>query len=171
MHKQVLEGLEDYLAGRAQAPLAQALAAHLGVCAECRELVGGMRSQAGMLGVLKAGKELDPAPGFYARVMDRIEAQSALSLWSAFLEPLFMRRFMYTAAALMLVLGFAAATVNDGSGLMQAVPVELTAEIAMPDAASFVGEAEREVVFVNLTSFGGGFQSAPAVRTLPALED
>lgn len=171
MHKQVLEGLEDHLAGRAQAPLAQALAAHLGVCAECRELVGGMRKQADMLGVLKAGTELDPAPGFYARVMDRIEAQASLSFWSVFIEPLFMRRFMYAAAALMLVLGFAAATVNDGSGLMQAVPVEMTAEIAMPDAGSFVGEAEREVVFVNLTSFGGGLQSAPAVRSLPTVED
>lgn len=171
MHKPTLEGLEDYLAGRAEAPQVRALAAHLGECGECRELVGGMRAQAGLLGVLKAGREIEPAPGFYARVMDRIETQAAGSLWSAFIEPLFMRRFMYAAAALMVVLGFAAATVNNGAGLMQAMPVEMTAEIAMPDAASFVGDAEREVVFVNLASFGSGLQSAPAVRTLPAMED
>jgi len=41
----------------------------------------------------------------------------------------------------------------------------------MPDAGSFVGDAEREVVFVNLASFGSGLQSAPAVRTLPTMED
>jgi|GEM_PF-590387 len=171
MHKQTLEGLEDYLAGRMDAPPAQALAAHLGVCAGCREMVSGMRAQAGMLGVLKAGTEMDPAPGFYARVMDRIEAQAAGSLWSIFLEPLFMRRFMYASLALMMVFGVAAASVGDGGGLRQALPVEMTAEIAMPDAGSFVGDAEREVVFVNLASFGSGLQSAPAVRTLPTMED
>lgn len=171
MHKQTMEGLEDYLAGRMAAPPAQILAVHLDGCTECRELVSGMRAQAGQLGILKAAGEVEPVPGFYARVMDRIEAQAAGSLWSIFFEPVFMRRFMYASLALMMVFGVAAATVDKGVDLYQVVPLEMAAEIAMPESPSYIGQAEREVVFVNLASFGSSLPGGTAVSTLPTLED
>jgi anti-sigma factor RsiW len=171
MHKPELEGLEEYLAGRTVAPRAQALAAHLETCVECRELVGGMRAQSAMLGVLKAEGEVEPLPGFYARVMERIEAQAAGSLWSFILEPFVVRRFMYASLALMLVFGVAAATVNNGVDLHQVLPMEMAAEITLPDADSYIGRAERDVVLVNLASFGDGLPGGSAVTALPAMED
>ncbi len=170
MHKPTLEGLEAYLAGRMSDLRAQSLSAHLEGCAECRGMVEGMRAQSGLVRTLKAPADVEPSPGFYARVMDRIEAQTANSLWSVFLEPFFLRRFMYASLTLMMLFGVAAATVNNGVDLHQAVPVEMAVEIAMPDASSYIGQEDREVVFVNLASFGDGLASAPAVKTLPTID-
>jgi hypothetical protein len=103
--------------------------------------------------------------------MERIEAQAAGSLWSFFLEPFVMRRYMYASLALMIIFGVAAATVNNGVDLHQAVPMEMAAEITLPDADSYIGRAERDVVFVNLASFGEGLSGGSAVTALPTLED
>jgi predicted anti-sigma-YlaC factor YlaD len=171
MHKPTLEGLEEYLAGRMSGARARSFSAHLDGCAECRGMVDGMRLQSGMVRSLKAPADVEPPPGFYARVMERIEAQAACSLWSVFLEPFFLRRFMYASLALMMLFVVGAASVNNGVGLHQVVPVEMAVEITMPDASSYIGEEDREVVFVNLASFAGGISSAPAVKSLPTMED
>lgn len=171
MHKPTLEGLEEYLAGRMSELQAQSFSAHLDGCAECRGMVEGMRMQSGLVRSLKAPGDVAPSPEFYARVMDRIEAQASNSLWSVFLEPFFLRRFMYASLTLMMLFSVAAATMNDGVDLHQAVPVEMAVEVTMPDASSYIGHEDREVVFVNLASFGGGLASAPAVKALPAMED
>ena len=88
---------------------AEALAgyrAHLGACSGCREQVAALQAQARMLHILRApAEDLHPAPGFYARVMERIEAQRPVSLWSVFLEPIFARRVMYATLVLLLTLG------------------------------------------------------------------
>ncbi|BDC47987.1 hypothetical protein F183_A03030 [Bryobacterales bacterium F-183] len=56
---------------------------------------------------LKAPPDLAPRPGFYARVMDRVEAQQKSSIWSVFLEPVFSRRLAFASLAMMLLMGFA----------------------------------------------------------------
>ena len=96
MHEPVKEGLEDFLRENGSPEFA----AHLETCRECRGEVERMREQALALRVLRAEQELDPSPGFYARVTARIEAQSRPSIWGVFLEPAFGRRLMYASLAL-----------------------------------------------------------------------
>jgi hypothetical protein len=60
-----------------------------------------------LLAGLKAPEEVCPAPGFYARVMDRIETQRTNSIWSAFLSPIFGRKLAVASCVLMLLLGAA----------------------------------------------------------------
>jgi hypothetical protein len=56
---------------------------------------------------LKAPDETCPAPGFYARVMDRVDAQRSKSIWSVFLQPIFGRRLAVASGVVMLILGAA----------------------------------------------------------------
>src|SRR5512140_617316 len=101
MHEPVKEGLEDFLRENGSPEFA----AHLETCRECRDEVERMRELALALRVLRAEGEMDPPPGFYARVAARIEAQSRPSFWSVFLEPAFGRRLMYASATLVVLLG------------------------------------------------------------------
>ena len=49
--------------------------------------------------------ECEPRPGFYARVMDRIERQTDNSIWAILLMPAFGRRIAIASAALVVLLG------------------------------------------------------------------
>lgn len=68
--------------------------------------------------------ELEPAAGFYARVMARIEAQAVPpSIWNFFLEPLGMR-LVYASLALAVLL-FGAAMMQPGMEEEQVVAAEV----------------------------------------------
>ena len=67
MHEPIWEGMEGYLAGKPDASFSR----HLESCADCRDVVAAMEGQALVIRSLKAPTDLEPAPGFYARVMDR----------------------------------------------------------------------------------------------------
>jgi predicted anti-sigma-YlaC factor YlaD len=166
-----MEGLEAYLAGRTADQAAQALTTHIAGCPECRAMVEAMGEQAGMVRTLKPEQELEPAPGFYARVMERIEAQAAGSFWAVFLEPFFARRFMYASLALMMVMVVAAASVNSETDVHATVPVEMVTEVSLPDSAVFGGQSERDVVLVNLASFGDSLAGGQALRAFPVVDE
>src|SRR5271168_2643505 len=107
MHRLIRDHLEVVLAGSRAAetnsPEAAHLATHLNECQECRGEIEAMREQAETLRTLSAGVE--PQPGFYARVMERIETQGALSIWSVFFDSPFGRRIAFASMALALILG------------------------------------------------------------------
>lgn len=56
---------------------------------------------------LRTTEDVSPRAGFYARVMDRIEAQGGNSIWQIFLQPWFGRRLAVASAVLMLLMGVA----------------------------------------------------------------
>lgn len=60
-----------------------------------------------LLLALKAPADIAPRPGFYGRVMERVEVQQRGSIWSVFLEPVFSRRLAFASLAMMLLMGFA----------------------------------------------------------------
>lgn len=66
-----------------------------------------MREHAELLHTLRspAGIPYEPRPGFYARVMERIETEGPISIWNLFIESAFGRRIAYASVALALVLG------------------------------------------------------------------
>jgi hypothetical protein len=63
-----------------------------------------MREQAAVLRQLRAA-EVEPRPGFYARVLERIEAQTPSSVFTLFFDSLFGRRIAMASLALALLLG------------------------------------------------------------------
>ena len=64
-----------------------------------------MRAHSAALRELRAPDDAEPRPGFYARVMDRIEAQGPASIWNLFIESAFGRRIAVASLALALLLG------------------------------------------------------------------
>ncbi len=156
MHQPVEDGLEDYLSGRAGSANYRGLAAHLQVCVECAAEAGQMKQQAGWMRELRAPADAEPAAGFYARVMDRIEVQSGKSFWGVFLEPVFGKRLALACLALFVLLSSAVWQTNPSPVLHESNPVSLLASEVMPAATGADPSRDRAVVLTNLASYSGG---------------
>src|SRR5258708_709141 len=103
MHREIRNHVEDVLAGSKASPGSE----HSDQCQECRTEIRGRREQASLLRELRAPAEAEavPRPGFYARVLERIEAQGPISIWNLFTESAFGRRIAVASLALALLLG------------------------------------------------------------------
>jgi hypothetical protein len=107
-----------------------------------------------LLSELKAPEDVGPAPGFYARVMDRIESQRSNSIWSVFLEPIFGRRLAVVSGLLMLLLGVALFVPSSefDDGMMAQGNVSMTArEDGLPRVLS--SDQDKDEVLVNLVTY------------------
>ena len=100
MHREIYKHLEDVLTGTPP----DSVAKHLQECAECREEVGAMHGQATIVRRLKAPADVEPRAGFYARVLERIEAEGPVSIWNIFVESAFGKRIALASLALALLL-------------------------------------------------------------------
>lgn len=150
MHPPASEGLENYLAGKPDASMLQ----HLEQCSECRAEVVQFQEQSEVIRVLKAPPDLAPPPGFYSRVMERIDAQRTGSIWSVFLEPLFARRLVYASAVLTLLLGmFLFTSPKDDDMIATSMPEQILAEESHPPADLVDSEQDRNTVLVQLTTY------------------
>lgn len=155
MHDPFVQGLEDHLSGKTQADALARFRAHLDECSECRATVSEFERQARLLRVLRPEEEVEPAPGFYARVRERIEAQSAGSLWSLLLDPFFARKLMYASLTLLVLLGSAVVTSDSHLAIIESVPYEIMAETTQSPAPGVDPSIDREIVFVNLATYNG----------------
>jgi hypothetical protein len=156
MHEPIVEGLEEYLKNGVSRRPMPAFEAHLAACAECREELVILKEQSQLFEVLRLPRELDVTPGFYARVMDRIDSQRSTSFWSVFLEPAFSRRLALASATFLVVLGTYMATAPAAEEPLATHPS--TAETAIgpysyPAAYSDDPQQERNAVLVNLSSY------------------
>jgi predicted anti-sigma-YlaC factor YlaD len=105
MHRIIRDHLEQVLAEPGSAPEHPARK-HLAECEECRDAVNAMREQAAMLRNLRTpAVDAEPRPGFYARVLERIELQTSRSVYELFFDSLFARRIAMASLALALLLG------------------------------------------------------------------
>lgn len=105
MHGSIRDRLEDLLGADTSAVGRQEISGHISACSECASELEAMKTQAQMLRSLKAPGELEPAAGFYARVMQRIEERTKDSIWSAFVYSSFGNRLAYASLTLVVVLG------------------------------------------------------------------
>ncbi|MBV8552465.1 MAG: hypothetical protein JOY54_14275 [Acidobacteriaceae bacterium] len=64
-----------------------------------------MRAQTAMLRSLRSPEEVEPAAGFYARVMQRIEERAKDSIWAVFVYSPFGKRLAYASLTIAVVLG------------------------------------------------------------------
>jgi hypothetical protein len=75
-----------------------------------------MRDQAALLRNLRVPAEVEPAAGFYARVMQRIEERAKDSIWAVFIDSSFGKRLAYASLGIVVALGtyVIAAELRDG---------------------------------------------------------
>ncbi len=157
MRERMRNNLENYLTGSLPAQEHEIFEAMLASNSEEREQLEWMLTQSKLMRETlrtppEVAAELAPAPGFYARVMARVEAEAQPSFWSIFLEP-FGRRVAYASVALLLVMGL----------LMLSTPTEAEPELAEAPGqvliddhpeVHLVGDTadDRDRVFVSLTA-------------------
>ena len=129
--------------------------------AETQRLVQLMETQARLLRSLRPSEaeedDLMPAAGFYARVMQQIEAQRPASIWNLFIEPRFFHRLAVATFSLLLLLG---ATFVSSNYFQQEAPVQAHSEPEMilaapePTPVTSVSQTEgRDVMLRQLTVY------------------
>lgn len=156
MHEPVKVDLEGCLSEQGGSAAAKA---HLASCPECREELVQMREQSSWIQELRVpeAEELEPSPGFYARVMEQIEAQRAkISFWSGFLEPMFAKRLVFASLMLFVLLGTVAAVLQPDrteEEVAQDHPEVIMMERAQPAVAVEDSEQQRNAMLVNLSTY------------------
>jgi hypothetical protein len=100
---------------------------------------------------------VEPPPGFYARVLQRIENTAKASIWAGFLYSPFRKRFAYASLSLALLLGMYV-FVEEKADLD---PHEQAAIVQQSNSAESVfgdQSQQRDAVLVNLASYEGSIQ-------------
>ena len=171
MHREIRHHIEDVLTG-SQAGSRDTLKdarEHLAQCDECRSEVQGMQEQTALIRELRAPEDFaaELRPGFYARVMERIEAEGPISIWNLFIESAFGRRIAVASLALALLIGVYVVTaersVEDSTIALesQQVTIEQTM-VAGEDAPareitrvdqSQTDESSQDAVLANLVTY------------------
>src|SRR5258708_2797912 len=155
MHREICDYLEEILSG---AP-PESATKHLRRCEECRETVVSMAGQAALLRVLKAPADAEPRPGFYARVLERIEAEGPVSIWNLFAESAFGKRIAVASLALALLLGIYLVSVERTAEPMVAgEPTERQCAAPACDAAAAGAPGPAS------PGLGGSWGEAPRAR-------
>ncbi|HEY2843539.1 MAG TPA: hypothetical protein VGJ09_07820 [Bryobacteraceae bacterium] len=166
MHRIIRDHLEEVLAGAGSAP-EHAAGKHLAECDQCRDEVAAMQEHAAFLRQCRATAEVEPRAGFYARVMDRIEAQTPLSVWSLFFDSMFGRRIAMASLGLALLIGVYVvsseqmsepqiATIEDSSpaALASSGLSELPPDLTLSGQPHLVaGAPDQDAVLVNLVTY------------------
>lgn len=151
MHGLIRDRLEEFLGCGPGRNLPLDFDRHLHKCDECREEVSWMQEQSRLLRSLAAPREIDPAPGFYARVMNRIERQQVSPFWAAFLDPAFGRRLSAAALAVVaLIFSFLVFTDAQRRPEMAAADAIVTTQ---HPPLGVDRNQDRETVFVTLATW------------------
>ena len=113
-----------------------------------------MQQQAAWLKTLRAPEEVDPSPGFYARVLQRIEEEGVRSVWLIFADGPFGRWLAYASLAVAVVLttwivGSEREDKHMGPGT--AIAQQTVGEPQTPVAGDQAHQ--RDVVLVNLAAY------------------
>lgn len=157
MHDPIRENLEDFLTG-ASRRMPQEFQAHLEACGECADELRLLERQSRMLQALKADADIEPRPGFYARVIERIEARGPASIWTLLLEPSFGRRLALASATLVVLLGTYLVTTEAGDNGIVSNPVavaynDTTSPVDVAGSDTLQRQRQRDAVLVNLASY------------------
>ncbi|HET8549230.1 MAG TPA: hypothetical protein VFL57_14550 [Bryobacteraceae bacterium] len=150
MHEPVIESLEEILRGDAPAPKA---AAHMSSCELCRREVAAMAEQSDLFRALWTADPVEPAPGFYARVIHRVETQTRPSVWSLFGDSLFARRLSFASMTLLVLLGTVLMSSPAGKPVLVNAPETIIANDDQYQTVSNNPERDRSTVLVQLATY------------------
>jgi anti-sigma factor RsiW len=151
MHAVVMESLEDYLSGSLDAAARQRIEGHLNQCEACREEMAAMEDVSLMFAGLRSDEAIEPAPGFYARVMQRVETQKPASSWAALFafDLAFGRRLAVASLVVMMALG--SYLVSRETRYSAALSPETV--MAQQDSPSFGSVPGHDAMLVTLTAY------------------
>ena len=107
MHAVVMDSLEEYLSGALEPAAERSIEAHLSTCNACREEVRSMQDVSQLFVSFRAEEEVAASAGFFAAVMQQVEAQRpAPSFANLFaLDFVFGRRLVFASLMMLAVLG------------------------------------------------------------------
>lgn len=149
MHRVIEDGLEDYLGGQVR----RDFQAHLDQCVECRTEVQEFEELSGLFKELRVEEPVQPAPGFYFRVSQSIEAQRQPSIWSIFsLDAAFGRRVAFGSLMTLAVVGsflVSRETGFDMQNLNSPEAVMASHDVSVPHESS----TDRDRMLVTLASY------------------
>ena len=151
MHAVLKDRIERYLAGSLGPAELRELEAHLGACASCSEAAAGFRRVSLAFGSLRSDEQWQPAPGFYAGVIRRLEERRASSWFAgAFsMDFAFARRVALTSAMTLALFGgyLMSRETADPYGPL---PVAMMAE---QDSPQFDSAPGPEAMLATLTAY------------------
>jgi hypothetical protein len=162
MHGFIRKRLEDLLMAKrvsegATGERSDEIDQHLASCGECTDEISVMRAHSDLLRSFRAPEEVEPAAGFYARVLQRIEEHARASIWAVFIYSPFGKRLAYASATLALLLASFVVAQESSDGHLSGR--NLVAQ-EIHTVAPVVGDQseQRDAVLVNLVSYEGSPQ-------------
>jgi hypothetical protein len=150
MHGPIRDRLEELLSPDAKK---EEISDYLASDPGCSVEFEAMREQSMLLRCLRAPAEVEPDPGFYARVVQRIEESGVRSIWSVFTEGPFGTWVAYASLALALLIGAWLVGIERADGhLGNSAPVIAHQS---PTDMQVTGDPahQRDVVLVNLATY------------------
>ena len=161
MHGFIRDQLEDLLTAEpstARLPRGSAnydineVAKHLESCAECSSEFQPIKAHSALLRSLRPPEEeIEPAAGFYARVMQRIEERTKDSIWSVFIYSPFGKRLAYASLAIAALLGTYVVSLEARDGHLGGD--DIVAQQMSGDVPCLGSQAQqRDAVLVNFAS-------------------
>ena len=126
-----------------------------------------MHAQADLFAVLRSPSDLEPAPGFYSRVLQRIEERTKDSIWSVFVDSSVSKRLVYASLTIAFALGTYVVTEETRDGRLN---VQAAVTQSVHDDAVVEGDQaeQRDLVLANFAthsalSTGNNVSVRPAV--------
>jgi anti-sigma factor RsiW len=154
MHQPIRDHLEAYLTDPGDPSISEEFHSHLADCNECAAEIQAFSMQSELFGALRAPQDAEPAPGFYAHVLARIEEQRGPdSFWSLFLDPAFGRRLAFACAAFVLLMGTYLLSTEPGNSQHLASPTGVVSQDRFVSSDDSIRPQQRDAVLVNLVSF------------------
>lgn len=151
MHAVMLENLEEFLSGSPGPAALREVETHLATCSACREEVRAMQDLSGMLVSLRADDVIEPAPGFYSRVVEQVNRSKPAPWFAGLLgfDMVFGRRLVFASLVLMAVMGSYLVTHEAG---VQVGPSP-EAILAQQNAPAFETARAEDNMLVTLTAY------------------
>jgi len=152
MHQPVMNHLESYLQGVRN----KELESHIAACPDCREEVALMQEHSALLRTLSSLEVPELRPGFYGRVIARIESQAKPGFWSLLLDPTFGRRLVFGSLSLVILMSvYLVATEPTTNTVASSSPEMILSQPTFNNRQPIGAnpQRDRDTVLVNLATF------------------
>jgi anti-sigma factor RsiW len=152
MHAVVMDGLEEYLSGTLEPAAQRSIEAHLNGCEFCREEMRSMQELSQMFVSLRPEEAFEPAPGFYAQVMEQVAQQQPALPWYAGLFGLDLgsaKRLVFASLVTLAVLG--SYLISREAAVSSGPSAE--AVMAQQESPTFESAPAQDNMLVTLTAY------------------
>jgi anti-sigma factor RsiW len=151
MHAVVMESLEEYLSGTLKPVALRDMEAHLAGCDACREEVASMQEISILVREMVPREVIQPAPGFYQRVMHQVGGRKAVPAFASLfsLDLAFGRRVVFASLLVLAALG--GYLVSRESDFYSGPSPDLV--MAQQESPSFEAKPAHEAMLATMTSY------------------